>query len=195
MNRKAPDRHHSGPVVTPVAQQGRPEAPERPPIFTVGHSTRTIGEFVAMRWVGEVGLVVDIRSAPRSRTNPVYNLDRLPDEARTNRGLSRRLSPERRRYGRSPHPPSRPPATATMTRGDNFWLGLVTTLYSRECLSGHRRNGIVILFLFWVVSSWLRPAACAAAWENGCSGASSHGNGTWQAASCYCGNHRISPAG
>jgi hypothetical protein len=51
-----------------------------PPIFTIGHSTKSIAEFVALLRVGGVDLVIDIRSVPRSRTNPHYNLDRLPDE-------------------------------------------------------------------------------------------------------------------
>ena len=50
------------------------------PIFTIGHSTRTISEFVELLRVGEVGMVVDIRTVPRSRTNPQYNLDTLPNE-------------------------------------------------------------------------------------------------------------------
>lgn len=48
------------------------------PIFTVGHSTRTIAEFVDLLRAGEVGQVIDIRSVPRSRTNPQFNLDALP---------------------------------------------------------------------------------------------------------------------
>jgi uncharacterized protein (DUF488 family) len=51
-----------------------------PPVFTVGHSTRTIPEFVELLRVGGVEDVVDIRTVPRSRTNPQYNLDRLPEE-------------------------------------------------------------------------------------------------------------------
>ena len=51
-----------------------------PSIYTVGHSTRTIEEFVDMLRMVQVSLVVDVRSIPRSRTNPQYNLDRLPDE-------------------------------------------------------------------------------------------------------------------
>ncbi len=47
-------------------------------IFTIGHSTRTIGAFVELLRAGEVRLVVDVRSIPRSRTNPQYNLDALP---------------------------------------------------------------------------------------------------------------------
>ncbi|MFN3388142.1 MAG: DUF488 family protein [Allosphingosinicella sp.] len=47
------------------------------PFFTIGHSTRTIPEFVALLRAGAVGLVVDIRTVPRSRTNPHYNEDAL----------------------------------------------------------------------------------------------------------------------
>ncbi len=50
------------------------------PIYTIGHSTRTIPEFVELLKAGAVDLVVDIRSVPRSRTNPEFNLDALPEE-------------------------------------------------------------------------------------------------------------------
>jgi uncharacterized protein (DUF488 family) len=49
------------------------------PIHTIGHSTRTIPEFVDLLRLGAVDMVVDIRSVPRSRTNPQYNLDVLPE--------------------------------------------------------------------------------------------------------------------
>ncbi len=49
-----------------------------PPVHTIGHSTRTITEFVDLLKLGGVEMVVDIRSIPRSRTNPQYNLDTLP---------------------------------------------------------------------------------------------------------------------
>ncbi len=49
------------------------------PFFTVGHSTRTIPEFVSLLGTGSVQLVIDIRTVPRSRTNPQYNKDVLPD--------------------------------------------------------------------------------------------------------------------
>jgi uncharacterized protein (DUF488 family) len=52
---------------------------ERPPIYTVGHSTRSIAEFVELLKAGRVELVVDIRSTPRSRTNPQFNIDTLPE--------------------------------------------------------------------------------------------------------------------
>lgn len=48
------------------------------PFFTVGHSTRSIEEFVELLRIGEVELVIDVRTIPRSRTNPQYNKDALP---------------------------------------------------------------------------------------------------------------------
>ena len=52
---------------------------EFPAVYTVGHSTRTISEFVELLNKGRVELVVDIRHVPRSRTNPQFNLDILPE--------------------------------------------------------------------------------------------------------------------
>ncbi len=50
-----------------------------PTIFTIGHSTRTIAEFVALLRQVAVDLLVDVRSIPRSRTNPQFNADALPE--------------------------------------------------------------------------------------------------------------------
>ena len=50
------------------------------PICTIGHSTATIAEFVELLRVGHVTMVVDVRTIPRSRHNPQYNLDALPGE-------------------------------------------------------------------------------------------------------------------
>ena len=50
------------------------------PFFTIGHSTRPIGEFADLLQQSGVRLVVDIRTVPRSRTNPQYNADVLPAE-------------------------------------------------------------------------------------------------------------------
>jgi uncharacterized protein (DUF488 family) len=52
----------------------------QPPIFTVGHSTRTIPEFVDLLRTGPVEVVVDVRTVPRSRHNPQYNEDALRAE-------------------------------------------------------------------------------------------------------------------
>jgi uncharacterized protein (DUF488 family) len=48
------------------------------PFYTIGHSTRTIEEFVSILKSGLIELVVDIRTIPRSRTNPQFNEDLLP---------------------------------------------------------------------------------------------------------------------
>ena len=55
-------------------------APEAHPIHTIGHSTRSLVEFVELLKLGGVKRVVDIRSVPRSRTNPQFNLDVLPGQ-------------------------------------------------------------------------------------------------------------------
>lgn len=49
-------------------------------VYTVGHSTRTLEQFVELIRGFGVDTVVDIRTVPRSRTNPQYNLDTLPDD-------------------------------------------------------------------------------------------------------------------
>jgi uncharacterized protein (DUF488 family) len=48
------------------------------PFHTVGHSTRSIAAFVDLLRVGQIDFVIDVRTVPRSRTNPQYNLDSLP---------------------------------------------------------------------------------------------------------------------
>ena len=47
--------------------------------FTIGHSTRPIGEFIDLLVASKIGLVVDVRTIPRSRTNPQYNREALPE--------------------------------------------------------------------------------------------------------------------
>src|SRR5919197_5403027 len=48
------------------------------PFFTIGHSTRPVTEFVDLLKGAQIALVVDVRTVPRSRTNPQYNRDVLP---------------------------------------------------------------------------------------------------------------------
>ena len=47
-------------------------------ILSIGHSTRTLNEFVEMLKTYHVTLVVDVRSVPRSRHNPQFNKETLP---------------------------------------------------------------------------------------------------------------------
>ena len=51
-------------------------------IFTVGHSTRSIEEFVSLLQAHGVEKLIDIRTVPRSRTNPQFNRDALPESLR-----------------------------------------------------------------------------------------------------------------
>ncbi len=48
-------------------------------ILTIGHSTRTLSEFVEMVKAYDVTLVIDVRSVPRSRHNPQFNKETLPN--------------------------------------------------------------------------------------------------------------------
>ncbi|WP_237149662.1 DUF488 family protein [Pseudomonas mediterranea] len=47
-------------------------------VYTIGHSTRTLEQFVDTIASFGIDTVVDVRTVPRSRTNPQYNLDSLP---------------------------------------------------------------------------------------------------------------------
>jgi uncharacterized protein (DUF488 family) len=49
------------------------------PLFTIGHSTHSISQFVNLLRTSGVALVVDVRRMPRSRTNPQFNRETLPD--------------------------------------------------------------------------------------------------------------------
>jgi uncharacterized protein (DUF488 family) len=47
-------------------------------VFTIGHSTRTLGEFTQLLKTYGVTLLVDVRTVPRSRHNPQFNKETLP---------------------------------------------------------------------------------------------------------------------
>lgn len=46
--------------------------------MTIGHSTRTLDEFVALLQENKVTLLADVRTIPRSRHNPQFNSETLP---------------------------------------------------------------------------------------------------------------------
>lgn len=48
-------------------------------VLTIGHSTRPIEEFIRILQIYHVSRLVDVRTVPRSKHNPQYNLDSLPD--------------------------------------------------------------------------------------------------------------------
>jgi uncharacterized protein (DUF488 family) len=47
-------------------------------VFTIGHSTRSVEEFIALLLAHHIELVVDVRTVPRSRRNPQFNRETLP---------------------------------------------------------------------------------------------------------------------
>ncbi len=48
-------------------------------MFTVGHSTHELPEFLRLLQAHGVTMVADVRTVPRSRRNPQYNKETLPD--------------------------------------------------------------------------------------------------------------------
>lgn len=52
--------------------------PARLPYHTIGHSTLSIDELVERLRAAQVTQLVDVRTVPRSRTNPQFNRDTLP---------------------------------------------------------------------------------------------------------------------
>lgn len=47
-------------------------------VFTVGHSTRTLAEFIALMVAHSVTRLIDVRTVPCSRHNPQFNQDTFP---------------------------------------------------------------------------------------------------------------------
>lgn len=47
---------------------------------TIGHSNRPLDQFIDMLRAARVGLLVDVRTFPRSRSNPAFNIDTLPGD-------------------------------------------------------------------------------------------------------------------
>jgi uncharacterized protein (DUF488 family) len=83
----------------------------RNPFFTVGHSTHSVPELAQLLGAAEVRLIADVRSIPRSRTNPQFNIGTLPAalvsfgmayehfaELGGRRGRSRDVPPEANAY-------------------------------------------------------------------------------------------------
>ncbi len=49
-------------------------------IYAIGHSTRSLDDFIALLKAHGITLLADIRTIPRSRTNPQFNLESLSAE-------------------------------------------------------------------------------------------------------------------
>ena len=55
---------------------------QRPTIFTVGHSTPSIDEFVGLLQAHGIEEIVDVRSIPKSRHDPQFNSEGLKESLR-----------------------------------------------------------------------------------------------------------------
>jgi uncharacterized protein (DUF488 family) len=51
--------------------------------FTIGHSTRTIDEFIELIKTYSISLLIDVRTIPRSRHNPQFNKEILLNTLKT----------------------------------------------------------------------------------------------------------------
>ena len=87
------------------------------PVYTIGHSTRTIPEFGALLGESAIEVVADVRAIPRSRTNPQFNLEALPVSLEEF-GIVYQHFPEL--GGRRHHPRAAPPSPNTFWRNESF---------------------------------------------------------------------------
>ncbi len=53
-------------------------------IFTIGHSTLPVSEFIRLLKAYQISMLVDVRTIPRSRHNPQFNKELLPVELALN---------------------------------------------------------------------------------------------------------------
>ncbi|WP_141732844.1 DUF488 domain-containing protein [Oligoflexus tunisiensis] len=51
--------------------------PQNPSIFSIGHSNRTLEDFIELLRIHGVNKIADIRKMPRSRANPQFNTENL----------------------------------------------------------------------------------------------------------------------
>ena len=51
-------------------------------VFTIGHSTKSLDAFIGLLQSLSITIVVDVRTIPRSRHNPQFNNETLPDSLR-----------------------------------------------------------------------------------------------------------------
>jgi uncharacterized protein (DUF488 family) len=87
------------------------------PVFTIGHATRPVGELIGLLRQNTVERLVDIRSVPRSRANPQFNTDALPEPlAAVGIGYTHLKALGGLRH----HPKGAPPSSNRLWRSDAF---------------------------------------------------------------------------
>lgn len=84
---------------------------------TVGHSSRSLDQFVEILKQAGVEVVADVRSFPRSRSNPAFNIDSLPGQLQLHQ-IGYRHFPDL--GGRRPKQPGIPEAVNAFWRHPSF---------------------------------------------------------------------------
>lgn len=51
-------------------------------VYTIGHSTRSLETFIELLQAHQIKQLLDVRTIPRSRYNPQFNIDTLPEALR-----------------------------------------------------------------------------------------------------------------
>ena len=106
------------------------------PFLTVGHSTRTLAEFLALLDSADVRLVVDVRRLPGSRRHPHFDEEALR-ESLPGAGIDyRRLPALAGRRSRDRDVPD---------EGNGFWQNRSFHNYADHALSAEFRDGLAEL--------------------------------------------------
>ncbi len=59
------------------------ESERAPLVLTIGHSTRSLEDFIDLLKTHGIEKVIDVRTVPRSRHNPQFNLEILPENLKS----------------------------------------------------------------------------------------------------------------
>jgi uncharacterized protein (DUF488 family) len=92
-------------------------APGAGTVHTIGHSTHVIGEFRVLLSEAAIQVVADVRSIPRSRRNPQFNIEVLP---RSLADFGIRYQHIAELGGRRHRPRDAPPSPNTFWRNESF---------------------------------------------------------------------------
>ena len=106
------------------------------PFYTIGHGTRPLHDFVELLKSVAVTLVVDVRTVPRSRTNPQYNRDALPKSLEPSEIGYEHIASLGGLRGRAREVPLKLNA---------FWESHSFHNYADYAMSDHFRDGLVYL--------------------------------------------------
>jgi uncharacterized protein (DUF488 family) len=105
------------------------------PLFTIGHSTRTWDDFVALLESAAIGLVADVRKMPTSRANPQYDSD----------SLNRNLAQSGIRYEHIAQLGGLRSRQPAMESPNTFWKNQSFRNYADYAMTSGFRDGLDIL--------------------------------------------------